>query len=62
MQLLFKISLKRKITKNIFDKVEKVIGSDLRLFFHKQGYLENLKQLKLQKKSRNYFFYYQALT
>lgn len=33
---ILKFLLKDKIKKNIFDKVEKLIGSDLRLFFIKQ--------------------------
>jgi 4-diphosphocytidyl-2-C-methyl-D-erythritol kinase len=53
---ILKFLLKGKITKNVFDKVEKVIGSDFRLFFHKQGYLENLKTVKAAKKKQKLFF------
>ena len=52
---ILKFLLKGKITKNVFDKVEKVIGSDLKLFFHKQGYLENLKTVKAAKKKQKLF-------
>jgi 4-diphosphocytidyl-2-C-methyl-D-erythritol kinase len=48
--------LKGKINQNILDKIERVIGSDLRLFFHKQGYLENLKTIKVVKKKQKLFF------
>jgi 4-diphosphocytidyl-2-C-methyl-D-erythritol kinase len=48
--------LKNKITNNILAKVEKEIGSDLRLFFHNQGYLENLKTIKVSKKKQKLFF------
>ena len=53
---ILKHILKDKITKNVLDKVEKVIGSDLRLFFYKQGYLENLKTVKSAKKKYKLFF------
>tara|TARA_X000001036_G_scaffold402098_1_gene407656 strand:- start:73 stop:909 length:837 start_codon:yes stop_codon:yes gene_type:complete len=53
---ILKYLLKGKIIKNVFDKVEKVIGSDLRLFSYKQGYLENLKTVKPAKKKQKLFF------
>ena len=53
---ILKFLLKNKVTKNIFDKIEKVIGSDLRLFFFKQGYLENLSTIKSVKKRHRLFF------
>ena len=53
---ILKFLLKGKITENILDKIERVIGSDLRLFFHKQGYLENLKTIKVVKKKQKLFF------
>ena len=53
---ILKFLLKGKITQNILDKIERVIGSDLRLFFHKQGYLENLKTIKVVKKKQKLFF------
>ena len=53
---VLKFLLKRKITKNILDKFEKLIGSDLRLFFYKQGFLENLKTIKILKKKQKLIF------
>jgi 4-diphosphocytidyl-2-C-methyl-D-erythritol kinase len=47
---------KKKITKNIFNKIEKIIGSDLRLFFYKQGFLDNLKNVKNFKKKQKLVF------
>ena len=47
---------KKKIDKNILNKLEKLIGSDLRLFFYKQGFLENLKTIKVIKKKQKLFF------
>jgi len=47
---------KKKIDKNILNKLEKLIGSDLRLFFYKQGFLENLKTVKVIKKKQKLFF------
>jgi 4-diphosphocytidyl-2-C-methyl-D-erythritol kinase len=52
---ILKFLLKDKIKKNIFDKVEKLIGSDLRLFFYKTGFLENLKTIKIIKKQKLFF-------
>ena len=53
---VLKFLLKRRITKNILNKVEKLIGSDVRLFFHKQGFLENLKSIKIINKKKTLFF------
>ena len=53
---ILKFLLKRKISKSILEKTEKVIGSDLRLFFYKQGYLEKLKIIKTLKKKQKLFF------
>ena len=47
---ILKFFLKGKISKNLLKGVEKVIGSDLRLFFYKQGFLVNLKTIKDIKK------------
>ena len=53
---VLKFLLKGKVSKNILEKVEKLIGSDLRLFFHKQGFLQNLKTIKTIKKKQKLFF------
>ena len=53
---ILKFLLKDRITKNILNKVDKLIGSDLRLFFYKQGFLENLKNIKVIKKKQKLFF------
>ena len=47
---------KEKIGKKQFNKIEKLIGSDLRLFFYKQGFLENLKTIKIAKKKQKLIF------
>ena len=52
---LLKHLLKERINKNILFKIEKLIGSDLRLFFYKQGFLENLKTIKVVKKRQKLF-------
>lgn len=53
---LLKHLLKNRINKNIFYEVENKIGSDLRLFFSKQGFLENLNSIiELKKKQKLYF-------
>ena len=48
--------LKEKISKNTINKIAKYIGSDLRLFFCSQGFLENLKTIKVSKKKHKLFF------
>ncbi len=40
----------RKLDKKLIEKMEKVIGSDFRLFLYKQGYLKNLKNIKQYKR------------
>ena len=53
---ILKYLFKKKINKNIFHKIENFIGSDLRLFFYRQGFLENLKTIKLVKKKQKLIF------
>jgi 4-diphosphocytidyl-2-C-methyl-D-erythritol kinase len=53
---ILKFFLKGKISKNLLKGVEKVIGSDLRLFFYKQGFLVNLKTIKDIKKKPKLIF------
>jgi 4-diphosphocytidyl-2-C-methyl-D-erythritol kinase len=52
---VLKFLLKGKVSKKILEKVEKLIGSDLRLFFHKQGFLQNLRTIKTIKKQELFF-------
>jgi 4-diphosphocytidyl-2-C-methyl-D-erythritol kinase len=52
---VLKFLLKGKVSKNILEKIEKLIGSDLRLFFHKQGFLQNLRTIKTIKKQKLFF-------
>jgi 4-diphosphocytidyl-2-C-methyl-D-erythritol kinase len=52
---VLKFLLKGKVSKKILEKVEKLIGSDLRLFFHKQGFLQNLRTIKTIKKHKLFF-------
>jgi 4-diphosphocytidyl-2-C-methyl-D-erythritol kinase len=53
---ILKHLLKERINKNIFNKIEKLVGSDLRLFFYKQGFLENLNTVKVIKKKQRLVF------
>ena len=53
---ILKSLLKARITKNILNKIEHLIGSDLKLFFHKQGFLENLNTVKTLKKKQKLIF------
>ena len=53
---LLKYLLKNKFKKNLLKKVEPYIGSDLKLFFKKQGFLENLKTVINLKKKQKFHF------
>tara|TARA_X000001036_G_scaffold97527_1_gene90416 strand:+ start:2830 stop:3666 length:837 start_codon:yes stop_codon:yes gene_type:complete len=53
---ILKYLLKNKINNTLLNKLENVIGSDLKLFFYSQGFLKNLKTiLQLKKKQKFYF-------
>ena len=43
---ILKFLVKKKIKKEIINKFVNIVGSDLRLFFHKQGFLKNIKTVK----------------
>ena len=48
---ILKVLLKGKVSKSLLNKAVSIIGTDLRLFFYKQGFLRNLKIItNLQKK------------
>ena len=53
---ILKFLLKKKINEKIINKIEKIVGSDLRLFLYKQGFLKNLKTVKVIKKKQKLFF------
>ena len=48
---LIEILTKKSLNKKILSKITKEVGTDLRLFFHNQGYQKNLRSvIKLNKK------------
>ena len=51
-----KFLLKKKIKKKIFNEIVNYVGSDLRLFFHNQGYLKNIKSIIKLKSNHKLFF------
>ena len=53
---ILKYLLKKRVNNGIFNKIEKLIGSDLRLFYYKQGFLDNLKTIKVFKKKQKLVF------
>ena len=53
---LIKYFTKNKIKKNLFDILEKKIGTDLRIFFYDQGFLKNIKTINNFKKKYRLFF------
>ena len=42
---IMKYLIKKKVNKSLLNQVERIIGSDLKLFFHKQGFLKNLSSI-----------------
>ena len=53
---ILKHLLKKKVNNNLLNKLEKIIGSDIRLFFKKQGFIKNLKTvIEIKKKQRLFF-------
>jgi len=52
---ILKAFLKRKVSKSLLNKAESIIGTDLRLFFYKQGFLSNLKTITLFQKKKLFF-------
>jgi len=53
---LIKYFIKNKVSKNILNILEKKIGSDIRLFFYDQGFLQNLKRINNFKKKHKLYF------
>tara|TARA_Y100000816_G_scaffold239847_1_gene186279 strand:- start:303 stop:1139 length:837 start_codon:yes stop_codon:yes gene_type:complete len=53
---LAKILLKRNISKKVINIMNKEISTDCNLFFHNQGFLENLKNIKTLNKRYKLFF------
>ena len=52
---ILKVLLKGKISKSLLNKAVSFIGSDLRLFFYKQGFLSNLKTITHFPKKKLFF-------
>ena len=53
---VLKSLLKKKLNKKIINQVERAVGSDLKLFFYKQGFLKNLGNIIDIKKKQKLFF------
>ena len=53
---ILKYLIKRKISRNLLKKFINIIGSDLILFFKKQGFLKNLKTIVELKKRQKFYF------
>ena len=53
---LAKFLLSHKIKKRILNKLKKKIGSDLNIFFYKQGFIMNLEKIVELKKKINLYF------
>ncbi len=53
---LIKYFTKKKIKKNLLHTLDKKIGSDLKLFLYKQGFLKNIKTINVFKKRYRLYF------
>ena len=53
---LLKQLTKKDLNKKIISKITKEVGSDLRLFFHYQGYQKNLRSVTHLKKKHKFHF------
>ena len=53
---IFKYLLKSKINNSIIAEFNNIIGSDFKLFFAKQGFLENLQTVIEFKKKQKFYF------
>ena len=53
---VMKYVLRKKLSKKNFNIIKKKIGSDLELFFYKQGFLKNLGSIINQKIKQTFFF------
>ena len=53
---LLKYLLKNKLNKNLLKKIEPFIGSDLKLFFKNQGFLNNLRKVIYLKNKQKFHF------
>ena len=53
---ILKYFVKNKVNESLLSKLENIIGTDLRLFFNKQGFLKDLKSIvKINNKQKFYF-------
>ena len=52
---ILKALLKGKVSESLLNKAESIIGTDLRLFFYKQGFLSNLKTITHFQKKKLFF-------
>ena len=57
---VMKYVLRKKLSKKNLNIIEKKIGSDLELFFYKQGFLKNLGSIINQKIKQTFFFVLRA--
>ncbi len=53
---ILKYLLKKKANIDLIDKLRSTIGSDLKLFFRKQGFLKDLDSVIELKKNNNFYF------
>ena len=53
---IMKYLIKKNVNKSLINQAERIIGSDLKLFFHKQGFLKNLGSIIDFKKKQKLFF------
>ena len=52
---ILKVLLRGKVSKSLLNKAVSIIGTDLRLFFYRQGFLSNLKTITHFQKKKLFF-------
>ena len=52
---ILKVLLKGKVSRSLLNKAESIIGTDLRLFFYKQGFLKDLETIVHFQKKKLFF-------
>ena len=52
---ILKFLVKGKVSKSLINKAERIIGTDIRLFFYEQGFLRNLETITHLQKKKLFF-------
>lgn len=53
---ILKHLLKNKVSKSLLEKLENIIGSDIKLFLYKKGFVKNLNKISYLKDKQKFYF------